>query len=76
MYDESQVILELLYTNISVQFLVIPIGEKSNASFKVMCNKLEAVPSFLELAARAVVVNKIAYDPEDMFPQLRAYLGK
>jgi len=44
------------------------------AETKVVANKLEPVSSLLEICAKVVVRKRIKYAPEDMFPQLAAYL--
>ena len=46
------------------------------ASTRVLSNKLEPVSTLLEISANTVVKLKINYDPEDLFPQLLAYLGR
>ena len=46
------------------------------ASTRVLSNKLEPVSTLLEMSANTVVKLKINYTPEDLFPQLLAYLGR
>jgi len=42
---------------------------------RVISNKLQPVSTLLEIAAKAIVRQKIRVDPEDIFPQLMAYLN-
>ena len=47
----------------------------SETTARVLVNKLEPVSSLLEASARTVVARRVHYTPEDLFPQLLAYLG-
>ncbi|XP_023348251.1 leucine-rich repeat protein 1 [Eurytemora carolleeae] len=72
--DNHLKILPGSFSSLRLDSLELSNNPMDEASTRVLSNKLEPVSSLLEISASTVVKLRINYDPEDLFPQLLAYL--